>query len=62
MPARYHKSRPKGDPEMAAREAAELAYPVLIELAFERFESKGVAETMAAAFVQVPVGLGVRLD
>jgi hypothetical protein len=54
MPARYHKSRPKGDPEVAAREAAELAAsPVLIELAFERYDPTGAAELMAQAFTQV---------
>lgn len=54
MPARYHKSRPKHDAELVAREAAERAgYPVLIELAFERYNPAGTPEMMQQAFVQV---------
>ncbi len=53
MQARYHKSRPKGDPEVAARETAERACSVLIELAFERYDPTGAAETMAQAFIKV---------
>lgn len=57
MPARYHKTRPKGDPEVAAREAAERgAFPVLVELAFERGDPSGTADLMAQAMIQVGRG------
>lgn len=55
MPARYHKHRPKDDPDVAAREAAErgASFSVLVELAFERCDPSGTAYTMSQAFMQV---------